>query len=74
MCFRRWCLVKKGKQGTSSVPEVIENSRPYVLAFMATEGVGGGEIIKSAKFTDLCFIIEPLEGFYFFFFKHAFNV
>lgn len=38
-----------------------------------TEGVGGGEIIKSAKSTDICFIIEPLEGFYFFF-KHAFNV
>ena len=42
VCFRRWCLVKKGKQGTSSVPEVIEDSRPCVLAFMATEGVGGG--------------------------------
>lgn len=45
-----------------------------IKVLVLTEGVGGGEIIKSAKFTDLCFIIEPLEGFYFFFFKHAFNV
>ena len=38
-------------------------------------GFGGGEIIKSAKFTDICFIIEPLKFFFFFFIlKHAFNV
>lgn len=29
-------------------------------------GCGRWEIIKSAKFTDICFIIEPLEGFLFF--------